>query len=53
MKMILVILSGISVVIVSLTTMVFGWGIEPENWGWIAFGYVWLIVAPMITESIK
>lgn len=31
-------------VAVSLIGMIGGWGIEPANWGWIAFSYVALFL---------
>lgn len=36
------------IVLSSIVTMIYGWGLTPVNWGWIAFGYVSVCVLPAI-----
>ena len=42
---------GLSIIPVSILSMIYGWGLSPENWWWIAGGYVWLFLAPMAVSS--
>jgi NADH:ubiquinone oxidoreductase subunit 3 (subunit A) len=37
------------VVAISLIGMMWGWGLEAKNWGWVAFSYVGIFIAPIIT----
>lgn len=36
---------SISIFVVSFYSMVWGWGIEPENMGWIIASYIWVFFA--------
>lgn len=51
MKLIIALVSILTLVPVSLITMIWGWGLTPHNWGWIAFGYLWMIV-PMMVNAL-
>jgi len=54
MKLLIALFFLISVIPVSIVAgMMWGWGLEPENWGWIAFSYMYVMLAPMIADSIK
>ena len=50
MKVLLGIIVLLAIVPVSIITMMWGWGLEPHNWGWISFGYLWMI-GPTIVGS--
>ena len=53
MKAIASIFLLISVFVVSYLTMLYGWGLEVESWGWVIGCYVWLIFSQVIGESLK
>jgi hypothetical protein len=53
MKIIFIMLFTISIIPVSICGMIYGWGITPDNWGWVAFSYLWVIVCPIIIELVK
>ena len=53
MKVLLILILTLGVIPVSIISMMYGWGLEPENWGWIAFGYFWMVITPMVVEAIK
>jgi len=46
----LILLSTIPVGIIS---MMWGWGLQAENWGWIAFSYLYIYVTAIIAQVIK
>ena len=52
-KLILMLLLSLSIVPVSIIVMMYGWGVLPQNWGWIAFGYLWMGVVPAVIEVLK
>jgi len=37
----------------SIVGMIWGWGIEPQNWGWIAFSYMVVILSTAIQACFK
>lgn len=53
MKAIFALLVLLSIVPVSIITMIWGWGLEPKNWGWLAFGYLWLFMPIVLAEINK
>ena len=53
MKVFLPIVLTLGLIPISLITMIYGWGLEPQNWGWITLGYVWMIGTPIIVEAMK
>ena len=53
MKALIVLLLALTVVPVSIITMMWGWGLTPQNWGWIAFGYVWMIVPTLVAKAVE
>jgi hypothetical protein len=53
MKILIGILLTLSIVAVSIFTMINGWGLKPENWGWISFGYLWTMVIPFMMGLLK
>jgi hypothetical protein len=50
-KFILVIVM-LSTIPVSLAVMIYGWGLAPISWGWIAFGFLWTFTLPIITKIL-
>lgn len=38
---------------VSYYTMLYGWGLSPQNMTMIVFGYAWMILIPIVCEAIK
>ena len=53
LKIIFVVLLALSIIPVSIIAMIWGWGLSPQNWGWIAFGYLWVVMAPIISGVIS
>jgi len=53
MRILLILVIWLSVIAVSIITMIYGWGLNPENWGWICFGYLWMVIAPMIIKALN
>lgn len=52
MKVLLVLLSLIAVPLISIVTMIHGWGVEPKSWPIIALGYVaTMLVTVAMTAS--
>lgn len=37
----------------SIASMIYGWGLAPQNWWWVIGGYVGIICLTTITEAIK
>ena len=50
MKVLISFIFMLSIIPVSIFTMIYGWGLEPENWGWISFGYLWTMIPALITS---
>ncbi|MGB7815733.1 MAG: hypothetical protein WBL28_05215 [Methylotenera sp.] len=53
MKAFLALMALISIVPVSIMTMMWGWGLEAHNWGWISFGYLWMLVQTLVGAALK
>ena len=45
--------SIVFVITASLIGMLWGWGIEAKNWGWIAFSYMSVIVPAFLQVVAK
>ena len=43
------ILLGLSIFPVSILAMIYGWGLEAKNWGWIAFSYLYLYLISIVS----
>ncbi len=52
-KLLFLLILTLSTIPVSIATMMWGWGLPAENWGWISFGYLWMIVAPLMADLGK
>ena len=52
MKILIMLVILLSIAGVSIIAMIYGWGLKPENWGWICFGYLWAIIAPLIIKVV-
>lgn len=56
-KLIAILLGGLIYVGItiaaSLLGMIYGWGIEPQNWWWISLSYVLLIVGLVFNAMIQ
>jgi len=48
MKVIISIVYLITVIPASIVGMIYGWGLTPENWGWIAFSYAWVVIGSLM-----
>lgn len=53
MKVLLSSLLSISIIPISIICMLWGWGLTVNNWGWIAFSYVWMFIAPALIREIN
>ena len=53
MRILLSIILTLSIIPVSITGMMWGWGVTAENWGWISFSYLWMIVCPALMQELK
>ncbi len=42
---------ALALALTSIVTMIYGWGITPKNWGWIAFGYA-ITMAPIVLNGL-
>lgn len=40
------------IVIVSIAVYINGWGMAPKNWGWIAFGSLFMVLPILIPSLI-
>ena len=40
-------LMAISMVPVSIISLTYGWGLEADNWVWVAFGYAYAFFVPI------
>ncbi|MFA6125457.1 hypothetical protein [Sphingomonas sp.] len=49
MKELIMLLITLCVIPVSIFTMIYGWGLTPQNWGWIAFGYLWILIPGIVS----
>lgn len=52
MKVLIILIFTLSIVPVAIFTMIYGWGLQPQNWGWIAFGYLWMLIPSLVTGLI-
>ena len=52
LKIVLSIIFLITMIPSSLAAMVYGWGIDPVHWGWIAQAYVVALVIPFFIGLI-
>jgi len=43
----------VTVIPVSLIGMVWGWGLHAENWGWVAFSYLYVIIIPAFISLLS
>lgn len=48
---ILLLLTVVSVV-VSFISMMFGWGLEVQSWGWLIFSYIFAFVAGVAIQIV-
>lgn len=53
MRALFALLMIISIPLISILGMILGWGLEAENWGWIAFSYLWMIFAPSFVKLLE
>lgn len=54
MKAILLLILAVSVIPVSIITMMWGWRLKAESWGWIAFGFIYAwVILPLVGTTIK
>ena len=53
MKALIVLFLALSIIPVSIITMMLGWGLSAHNWGWIAFGYVWMVVPTLVAKVLE
>ena len=51
MKIVALICWVLTMAAVSLATMIYGWGLEPQNWWWIIGGY-FVMFAGSISQGI-
>jgi hypothetical protein len=51
-NVILALLVVAAIVALGLIGMMWGWGMEPKNWGWIAFSYLGLMF-PVFINHLK
>lgn len=52
MKILISVLLLSSVYIASYLGMVWGWGLEPENLGWIVASYLWMAFVSMASAIL-
>lgn len=38
---------------VSVSTMIFGWGLEVQNWGWVIGGYIAVVCISSLTGLLE
>jgi len=53
MKAFIVLFFALSIIPVSIFTMIYGWGLTPSNWGWVAFGYTWMIIPSIVQAMVS
>lgn len=53
MKILIGLILSISIVPISIAGMIYGWGIQPENWGWVCFSYLWMYVVSLISPALS
>lgn len=53
MKGLAVLVLLFSVAIVSILSMIHGWGLEPKSWGWIIAPMIWMVFVQVISEGLK
>ncbi len=42
---------GLSVIPAGIIGMMWGWGIEPASWGWIASSYIWTLFVGVLSSG--
>lgn len=40
-------------IVISIVSMMWGWGIQPQSWGWIAFGWLSNFILALIQVSAE
>jgi len=40
MKFAICLIGYFFVMILSIWIMIYGWGLQPQSWGWVVFGYL-------------
>jgi len=50
MKTFVILLLWLSMPVISIVGMMHGWGLEPENWGWICFSYLFSMGVPIVLK---
>ena len=45
-------ISIISIPVVSVLVMIYGWGLEPTHWGWIVGGYFWMMFVSLANNAL-
>ena len=53
MKPLIALIFILSLPAVSILGMIWGWGLQAENWGWIAFSYLWTMGASIVNAVAK
>lgn len=52
MGLFLALVMTLTLIPVTIAQMMWGWGVEPQNWGWITFGYVWAFIIPNVVAVL-
>lgn len=52
MGLFLAFIMGITLIPASIAQMIWGWGVEPQSWGWITFGYLWAMIIPQVVAVL-
>ena len=39
--------------LLSIAAMIWGWGLEPQSWGWIIWGYVGVFILGILSNIIS
>ena len=53
MKALFALILMLSIPAVSILGMMWGWGLQAENWGWIAFSYLWVMGVSIFTPRLN
>lgn len=53
MRFLLIIFFSVMMFTGNFLTMIYGWGIEPENWGWIIAGTLWTLIMSFFVREVS
>lgn len=53
MQLLVGLLLATSVLVMSFLVMTLGWGLTVQSWGWVIFGYMWMMVTPIIQAILN